>query len=247
VATAAFAIVPLFFVSIPQPPARQQAPAQVSLFSDVREGFSYIWGWKGVVIVLVVATLINMAIHPGMSLLPILVSKGFGGEALQLAWLNSGWGFGMIAGGLALSLWGGFKRRILTGLMGLVGMGLGLGLVGLAPVSALWVALTGMAIAGFMNPICNGPFFAILQDVVEPEMQGRVFTVVTSLSGAAAPIGMAIAGPVADRFGVQAWFVAGGLLCATMGLGLFFVPAVMNLEHGRTQAPEAVAAPARAD
>jgi len=33
-----------------------------------------------------------------------------------------------------------------------------------------------MFVAGYMNPITNGPVHAVLQAVVAPEMQGRVFT-----------------------------------------------------------------------
>jgi DHA3 family macrolide efflux protein-like MFS transporter len=78
---------------------------------------------------------------------------------------------------------------------------------------------------------------AIIQDVVAPDIQGRVFTVVSSLAGAAAPLGMAIAGPIADRFGVQAWFLAGGLVTLLMGLTMGFVPAVMNLEDHQHPKP----------
>ena len=44
--------------------------------------------------VLILATLINMMIHPGMSLLPVLVQNHFKGGALQLGWMNSAWGIG---------------------------------------------------------------------------------------------------------------------------------------------------------
>ena len=63
---------------------------------------------------------------------------------------------------------------------------------------------------------------AILQSAVAPEIQGRVFTAVGSLAGLASPVGMAIAGPVADWAGVQVWFLMGGVMR--------FIPAVMQLE-----------------
>lgn len=238
VVTAAFAIGPLFFIHIPQPQRRQVhagvETARPSLWQDVKYGFGYIWHWKGMFLVLVLATAMNMLINPGMSLLPIMVTRYFGGGALQLGWMNSAWGLGAIVGGLVLSVWGGFKSKTVTALTALVGMGAGLALVGVTPASTFWLGLAGMSLGGFMNPIVNGPFFAIFQDVVDPDVQGRVFTVITSMTAAASPIGMAIAGPVADRFGVQVWFILGGLICILMGAGMFFVPAVMNLEaHGR--------------
>jgi DHA3 family macrolide efflux protein-like MFS transporter len=234
VATAAFAIVPLFFVHIPQPP-RSEAPAaeredKPSLWQDVREGFAYIWHWPGVFMIMIMATVINFLINPGMSLLPLLVTGHFRGEALQLGWMNSAWGVGVVLGGLTLSVWGGFHRRILTSLTGLIGMGVGFAVLGLAPEAAFWLALGAMLFAGFMNPITNGPFMAIFQSAVAPDMQGRVFTVIGSMTAAASPLGLALAGPVADVLGIQAWFIVGGVSCILMGVGCFFVPTIMHLE-----------------
>ena len=61
-------------------------------------------------------------------------------------------------------------------------------------------------------------------------MQGRVFTLVGSVSGMMAPLGMAIAGPVADALGVQFWFVMAGMVCVLMAVAAFFIPTLMNLE-----------------
>jgi DHA3 family macrolide efflux protein-like MFS transporter len=233
IATAMLAIVPLFFVYIPQPQRSAAALAEgghTSLWGDVHEGLRYIWNWPGVMAILVMATVINFLVNPAFTLMPILVTKHFGGQALQLAWIESAWGIGVVAGGLTLSVWGGFHRRILTTLVGLIGMGIGTLVIGLSPAAAFGLALGGMILAGFMNPITNGPVFAVIQSVVAPEMQGRVFTVIGSITSAMSPLGMAIAGPVADAFGVQTWFVVGGIVCALMGMSAFFMPAVVHLE-----------------
>ena len=165
--------------------------------------------------------------------MPILVKKYFGGGALQLGWTESAWGLGMIIGGITLSVWGGFKRKIHTSLLGLTGMGIGLTILGLVPSNLFWLALVSLFVGGFFNPITNGPFFAILQDVVEPSIQGRVFTVISSVSGAAAPLGMLVAGPVADKWGVQLWFVLGGIVSLVCAVVMRITPSVMNLEDHR--------------
>ncbi|MBM4458861.1 MAG: MFS transporter [Chloroflexi bacterium] len=244
--TALIAISPLLFVTIPQPP-RQLADAQAVitprlLWRDVREGLRFIYGWPGVFALLIMATVINFTLNPAFSLMPILVTKHFSGGALQLGWMNSAWGVGVVAGSLLLSVWGGFRRRILTTLSGLVGMGFGTLLIGLSPASAFGLAVASMFLAGFMNPITNGPVIAILQAVVPPEIQGRVMTVVGSVSAAMSPLGMAIAGPVADALGVRFWFVTGGIICALMGLIAFRVPAVLHIEDDRHTARPAAEA-----
>ena len=54
-----------------------------------------------------------------------------------------------------------------------------------------------------MNPITNGPFFAVLQSSVRPDMQGRVLSLVQSGSVAMVPLSLLVAGPVADALGVR--------------------------------------------
>ena len=115
--------------------------------------------------------------------------------------------------------------------------------IGLAPASLFVVALAAMCLAGFMNPIANGPLHAIFQAAVAPEVQGRVFMVIGSLCSAMWPLGMAIAGPLADAIGVRAWFIMGGVACVLMGAGAFFVPAIMHLEDQATPSVRVEATP----
>jgi DHA3 family macrolide efflux protein-like MFS transporter len=245
VSTALLAIVPLLFVVVPQPDPNGQgagaAPRQ-SIWGDVRDGLRYVWKWPGLLIVLAVAMAINFILTPAFSLLPLLVTRHFGGGALQLGWLESTWGVGVVVGGLLLGVWGGFKRRMITSLTGLTFMGMGTMLLGLVPADLFWMAVVCMAVAGLMNPICNGPIFAMLQAVVAPDMQGRVFTLVGSAAAAISPLSLAVAGPVADAVGIRIWYVVGGLLCVSIGLVGYFVPAMVNAD----QNPHAASAEALA-
>ncbi|MCP4541170.1 MAG: MFS transporter [Chloroflexi bacterium] len=231
VATAAFAIVPLFFMRIPQPKQTEASASKPSLWTDVREGLRYALGWPGLLAICLLAMLLNLVINPAMSLMPILVTDHFHGEALQLGWMNSSWGIGLLLGGLILGGWGGFKRRIVTMLVGIIGLGVGVLLVGLTPAAVFPLALVGLFFGAMMNSLCNGSAFALLQEVVAPEMQGRVFTLVLSLCNAATPIGMAIAGPLADAVGVRTLYVVGGIAQILLGIGGFFVPVIMQLEE----------------
>jgi DHA3 family macrolide efflux protein-like MFS transporter len=115
-------------------------------------------------------------------------------------------------------------------LLGLFGMGVGIVVMGLVPPGWFGVALAAIFLAGVMNPITNGPVFAIMQARVAPEMQGRVFTLLQSAASAMSPLSLLIAGPVADAFGVQLWYVAGGITCLLLAVGALFVPAIVHVE-----------------
>jgi len=240
VATAALAILPLFVVVIPQP-ARTDAAAAPSLLSDVRAGLAYVWRWPAIMGVIVMAMVINLVFNPAFSLLPLLITRHMGGEAMQLGSANSAFGLGIVAGGVLLSVWGGFRRAVYTSMAGIIGMGIGVLVIGCAPDSALWVVIAGMLLAGISNPLANAPLFALLQRTVAPEMQGRVFTVLSSGCGAITPLGLALAGPIADAVGIRPLYWVGGVVAMLLGVwGLRFRP-FRHMEEGAPppSAPEA--------
>jgi DHA3 family macrolide efflux protein-like MFS transporter len=244
VITALFAIIPLFFIHIPQPEKRapirhsedgdeiaSSGPESSSFKQEFREGFAYVRAWPGLLIIIIMALLINLVFTPAAVLMPLLVSDHFGGGAVELGWFESAWGIGIVVGGLLLGIWGGFKRRILTALLGLVFMGIGVIAVGLAPSSAFTPAIVFILVAGVANPFVNGPIYAILQSSVAPEMQGRVLGLTNSAVMAMSPVGLILAGLMADAAGVRILFVAAGLVMAILALVGFMTPAVMQIEE----------------
>jgi DHA3 family macrolide efflux protein-like MFS transporter len=245
VSTAFIAVIPLLFIMIPQLEKKAvsaSGKSQTNVWEDFRQGLAYVKSWPALMILLGMATLINFLLNPGFSLLPILVTKHFGGQALQLGYMESGWGIGVILGGLLLSIWGGFKRRMVTSMLGLFGIGIGSLFLGLLPPSALPFAIIAMFWLGFANPICNGPLLAVVQTAVAPEMQGRVFTLISSLAAGMSPLGLIVAGPVADALGVQTWFVVGGVGTILIALIGTSVRSVMNLDQVQRNVAVAVEA-----
>lgn len=232
--TALLAILPLLLVKIPQPQRLLEdtrSMEQPTYWQDLRAGFRYVWSWPGLVMILLMATVINLLSTPAFALLPLLVTKHFGGEAIQLAGLESAFGIGMLAGGLILSVWGGFRRRVMTSMLGLMFLGVGMIGLGMAPASLFLLAVGMMFVIGVGSPITNGPLFAVVQDVVAPEMQGRVLGLIGSMAAAMTPLGLVIAGPLSDWLGVQSWFIIGGISTMLMGVSGLFIPAIMNLEE----------------
>ncbi|MCB8987952.1 MAG: hypothetical protein H6661_09420 [Ardenticatenaceae bacterium] len=72
-------------------------------------------------------------------------------------------------------------------------------------------------------------------------MQGRIFTLLTSLSAAMAPLGLILAGPLADQLGVRTWFLIGGSVTLLMGIAGFFIPMILSIEDAT--APESSGKP----
>lgn len=231
--TAAIAISLLaLFVRVPQPPRSQTAEAltPARVLADVRNGLKYAVGWSGLFKVMVMASLINMLASPAFSLLPLMVTKIYGKGAAEVAWLESALGLGVVAGGLLLGLWGGFKRKTATTLTGLIGMGVGITVLGLTDRNTYLLAVGMMGLVGLMNALANGALGAIMQTKIPPEMQGRIFTVIGSLASAASPLGMLLAAPVAEKLGIRAWYLIAGVFCAAMGVYGFLKRDVYTLD-----------------
>lgn len=242
VVTALIAVGMVFLITIPQPQATTPINEQLSILADLRTGLLYIWNWPGLFLGLCLSSLLNFLLNPAFSLLPILVTNHFNGDALQFATLNTTLGLGYIGGGVLLSIWGGFKRRIYTAVAGIAGMSIGTLLIAFAPGDGYWIAVVGIAIFGILNPIANGPFMAVMQSVVAPEMQGRFFTVMMTMSQGMAPIGLLIAGPVADAFGVQIWFLIGSIGLIVISGIFLLTPSLRNLEDHTFEQPAVAAA-----
>jgi len=233
VATAILAIFLLMLVNVPLPDREESGHEQPSLWLDLREGMGYLLGWRGLMIMVGMAMLTRLLLTPAYTLLPLMVSGYFNGPPGQLGLLEGFLGLGMLAGGVILSLWGGFKRRIYTTMAGFVVLGIGLLVMGLAPAGLFVIALAGVLVIGLAVPLVDGPMMAILQATVDPNIQGRVFSLMGSLVGLAAPIGLILAGPISDWLGIQFWFLLSGILCVIIGISLNFIPSVVHIETQR--------------
>jgi len=236
VATAVLAVGSLFFIKVPQPSREvTEVLGLKTVLSDMREGAVFVWRWKGLRVIMGMSMLINFLMNPAFSLLPLVVTNHFNGGAIELGWLQSANGVGMIAGGLLLGAWGGFKKRIVTAMTSIIIGGVFIEAFSFMPPEMFLLAVGCVFMFSVFNAMANGTFFSSLQAAIPPEMQGRVFTILMSLSGGMTPIGLAFAGPISDSLGLFIWFRIGGVVLALMGAAAFFIPAVMNLEEDLEQ------------
>jgi len=229
IGTALIAITILLFIRIPQPEKSRQT--QSTFWQDFVTGFRYIIAWRGLVILLGLVMVINFFFTATEPLTPLLITNHFKGNAQQLAWWFSSFAIGTILGGFILGAWGGFKRKIVTAQVGLIIAGLATMIVGLISLELFWIGLAANTVAGLMLPIVNGSYGAMLQANIAPEMQGRVFAFILSAASFVSPIALMIAGPFADAFGIQLWFLIAGVSCTLMGVAGFFSSEVMSMEN----------------
>ena len=236
VLTAIPAVVTLFFVAIPQP-VRAATPDAASrkptLWTDMREGVHFIVSWKGLLMFSAIGIVINLFGRAAGSLAPLLITQHFEGGVLQLGWWQSAIGIGSVIGGVTLSVWGGFRRRIVSSLLALTLDGLAIIVIALSPPEMFGLAVAAIFCVGFLETIVFGLNGAIGQAIIPPEMQGRVFSLLMSVAQIAAPLGLLIAGPFSDAYGVKLWWALTGVVITVMGASAFLVPSIVHIEDKR--------------
>jgi len=229
IVTALLAITILLFIQIPQPERSVQTPS--TFWQDFAAGFRYMSAWRGLVILLGLVMVVNFFFSATEPLTPLLITQHFGGDAQNLAWWLSSFAIGTVLGGVILGAWGGFKRKVVTAQTGLILTGLSTAVVGVVSSDLFWLGLIANTIVGLLLPIINGSFGATLQATIAPEMQGRVFAFILSAASLVSPLALIIAGPFADAFGIQLWFLIAGIACTLMGIAGFFSSDVMSMEN----------------
>jgi len=229
--TAILGITPLLYFSIPQPKEPDANAPKPSFAQDLKAGFTYMAAWPGLLMLGLLATVLNFLLAPTSALNPLLVTQYFGKGALELSGIESAFGVGMIAGGITLGVWGGFKKRIVTSLSGIMFFSVAILAIAAAPAGQFWIMTASMFLIGFMIPICNGPIHALFQSLVEPNMQGRVLSLVGSVAQAMMPISLLIAGPITDATSYQTWYWFAGIVNFLIAIGSFFIPAIFNIEE----------------
>ena len=247
VVTAAIAITPLFFIAIPQPVRTGSAAGtKTTMLADMREGLLYIVSWRGLLLFTILGTVIRLLGGAAGSLRPLLVTQRFGGGALEIGWLRSAEGIGAIIGGTLLGVWGGFRRRIVTMMLALILDGIVIAVAALAPADAFLLAVGMIFAMGLLETIVMGTGGAAGQAIIPPEIQGRVFSLISSAGFALAPVGLIVAGPVSDALGVQFWWLITGLVITAMGVFGLLVPDIVNIESHAAEHTLATPAPAGA-
>ena len=188
-----------------------------SVFLDMKIGIKYTLSDKLIGKVLTVYGLFIFLCVPAGFLSQLFVSRVYGETYWYLTAAELAGFIGMVAGGILMSIWGGFKSRVTTMSVGLIAFGsLAIGM-GLSKQFALYLTL--MIIYGVAITMVQTATTTLIQEKAEISMQGRVFGLLGAMYSGFLPVGMAIFGPMADEISLQ-WIMIGSGI-ALIALSIF--------------------------
>ncbi|MEE8738206.1 MAG: MFS transporter [Bifidobacterium sp.] len=216
---AALGIVMLLFITIRSNAATLGERPHV--VADAIFGLKRIGTARGLWPMIAISSLFALTLMPAASMYPLMTIAFFHGTVAQAGIVEMVWSVGSLAGGAIIGAYGKWNDRVRPVMVAMGVLGVSFGLCGVLPPTmrgfAMFVALN--TLAGLATAFPGTLPTAMVQQSFPPQELGRVFGVQMSLMNLSGPVGLVIAGPVADRIGVQWMFVVAGvgaLLCAAL-------------------------------
>lgn len=217
-----------YLVARLQLPRRSRDPESptTTIWGELRAGWgefvSHTWLW---VVVLEFSVLVMMWQAAHLVLGPVVAKNELGGAATWTMALTAE-SIGLIVGGLTALRWRPSRPILAVALLSYVAappyLLLGLG----APLPAILVAMFGI---GFGFELLVILWQTTLQREVPPEALSRVSSYDALGSLVLGPLGLVLAGPAADHFGVHPVLVFCGIVIALAATAALSVPAVRDL------------------
>ncbi len=215
----------------PQP---RTADRTSSVLEELFAGFRFVFSQQSMVFTLVIiSSLYNLGVSAFVFILPVYAKEFLQVGPVQLGWLWSALGVGMLAASTWLAL---KKQSDMQGGLRIVVRGMTIGGLAVCSLSMLETPLLAagiVIIVGGSTAVLNPIVWALLQEVTPEHLIGRVLTTFSVGSMASAMAGMTGFGWVADAMGPAASLIGLGsvllltaavAVCCTQRIG--FVPAV---------------------
>lgn len=189
--------------------------------NSLKQGFLYLKTNSFIRCLLLFQITVLFLISPSTFLTPLMVSRTFGPQVWRLTASEMTYSIGSVLGGIVITSWGGFKKRLKTTVLAGWLYGLLMTGMGMAPVF-LFYLLCNMMI-GITSPCYNSPITVSIQEQVPASMQGRVFSFMQISTSCALPIGMMFFGPLADVARIQCLLIGSGIALMACTAAFYFI------------------------
>lgn len=213
VVTAAFAVLIIGFIKVEKV---ERMDAHESIFTDLKQGIYYAFQHPLLRGIIICYAFSFFLITPAAVLTPLQVERSFGGDVWRLSAIEIVWTIGTLIGGVFVSLHGDFKDKIKTIAICLVAFGISFVLLGITGNFILYLII--MACSGFFVPIISTAETVFIQEITDPSVLGRVFSIVQIITASSMPVAILIFGPLADVISVETILILSGALLALVGI-----------------------------
>lgn len=215
--TAVLGVLPLLFFKIPQGIAARRA----TLVADFLDGVRIVWRDPTLRWLYFLLAGVTLIVMPTYTMVPLLVKQHFAGGVAEVAIMEGMTGAGMVLGGIVVAALAP-RNPVPWVLLGFGVSCFTLAFTALTPATLFWPAVFWWTVSGLAFAAGDGPFVVLLQTMVPNALHGRVLSLLNMAMGLAAPVGLLIAGPLAEWLGIRWAFVLMGTLAGCVVLAGFF-------------------------
>ncbi|MCR4443308.1 MAG: MFS transporter [Peptococcaceae bacterium] len=201
-------IVALLAVKVTGRPAEKR---RGGVFQDLKEGFSYAYGFIPIRYILLLLALVSLIGMPYTVLMPVFAKDILGGGPHTLGFLMGATGLGALIGAVYLA-----SQKGLYGVINNIPLAAGVfgaGLVAFSHSTDLRLSLAFLLVSGFGMMVQMASSNTVLQTVVDDNKRGRVMSFYVLSFRGMAPFGSFMTGALADRIGAVNTLLFGGLAC----------------------------------
>lgn len=219
----------IFTVGVKYNHIKNEKSLKTGYFESIIDGIKYVKNHKFIKKFLIYYAVISVLIAPIGILTPLMVTRTFGDDAWRLTLNEIVFFIGSILGGGVISIWGGFKNKIYTLTLAcfLCGMfGVIMGVVSLANMFIAYLVI--MVLMGIIMPLFNTPAIVILQEKIDKDMYGRVFSIVNIIASGIMPLSMVLFGPLSDAVSIEAIIIVSSILFMLIPLVLMMDKTIKN-------------------
>ncbi|MGD0887150.1 MAG: MFS transporter [Thermodesulfovibrionales bacterium] len=195
---------------------RQRATDQPTLVQNLKEGFSYTFGFPPIRDILLLLALVSLLGMPYVTLMPVFARDILHGGSHTFGFLMGATGIGALIGAMCLA-----ARKTVAGLGPVIAIAAGVfgaGLVTFSFSRLLWLSLGLMVMTGFGMMVQMAASNTVLQTIADDEKRGRVMSFYTVAFIGMTPFGSLLSGWAASWFGVRITVFLSGIFCAIGGL-----------------------------
>jgi len=195
-------------------PLRNEVAAgqSTSVWSDLREGFSYALTHKGVRAVLILIVWSTVLSRSFYEILPAFADLVFERGAEGLATLVASVGIGAFGSSLWLAGRGHASGLTRIGVLALLVVAIAEAVF--ASTSTFPLAIGCMVVIGFATVATSISCQTLLQNTIEGRLRGRVMSIYGMLMRAGPAFGALALGALSERFGLQATLLGSAFCCA---------------------------------
>ena len=219
VVTAGIAIVILIVgFRLPEKEKAEPKEADGNYFREMYEGIRYIWHNKFLVEFFIFFTIFLIAMAPAAFLTQIQVARNYGEGYWYISVMEVAFSGGMLIGGIAISIWKGFRNKVNMMIVSAIGQGICTFLLGIKVPFVVYCLI--MVTYGIIVPFLNTPGMTLVQEKVDPQYMGRVFGIMTMINTSMLPLGMVIFGPLADKVSIEVLLLGTGVVIVLLAIAM---------------------------